>query len=145
MKARCDPCIFERYSLGIRRLVPGVEAKLTEKLGTTFRDFVLRQIKRAALNNCWLHIDFPLTGWCREKRPHQRGRLTLRLLETQHTVQTWISELYLPKTNSMIQSSQEKASDDPAATGAANAVGSQFCITKVHRIERGWLQLHERS
>ena len=39
---------------------------------------MLREVKRAALRKCWLHIHFPLELVQREG-PHLRGRLTLRL------------------------------------------------------------------
>jgi len=98
MKPWSDGCILELYSPAIRWLVPGVEAKLPEKRCTTFRDFMLRQIKRTALRDCCLHIG-SLNGLVQEKTPHPSGRLTLRLLETQPTAQIWISEcIYLRQT-----------------------------------------------
>jgi len=62
MKPRCDACIPERYSPAIRPIVHRVEAKLPEQRCLTLRDMTLRQIKRTAPRNCWLHISFPLTG-----------------------------------------------------------------------------------
>jgi hypothetical protein len=68
-----DACLAERQSPRIRRFLLGCDAKPPEKRRTTFRDFVLRQGKRTALRNYWLHIPFSLNGLGQREKGRTRA------------------------------------------------------------------------
>jgi hypothetical protein len=59
MKLPRDVCLAERQSTHIRRLRSGCDAKQPEMSCATFWDFMLCEVKRAVLRECWLHIHFP--------------------------------------------------------------------------------------